>query len=166
MEAACEDDSVSEPVPDINQGDSATWRVLDRFRELELQLAIFGHHLSAQIGMRPVDLQCFNLVHRHDAVTIGELARMLVLPPATTTGIVDRLAKQGWVARDRTGADRRTVLVRVLPDRLPELFGLLAPLGEDLSAGLKDLDDDALRVVADFLDHATEATRRATSRPD
>jgi Transcriptional regulators len=157
---------VSEPVPDINHGDSQTWRVLDRYRELELQLAIFGHHLSAQVGMRPVDLQCFNLVHRHGAVTIGELARMLALPPATTTGIVDRLTEQGWVARDRTGADRRTVLVQALPDRLPELFSFLAPLGEDLSAGLEMLDDDALRIVADFLEHAAESTRRATARPD
>lgn len=155
---------MSESVPDINQGDSATWRVLDGYRELELQLAIFGHHLSAQIGMRPVDLQCFNLVHRHDALTIGELARMLALRPATTTGIVDRLAEQGWVTRDRDEEDRRTVLVRVLPDRLPELFGLLAPLGEDLSAKLEQLDDDALRTIADFLEHAAEATRRATRR--
>lgn len=153
-----------EPVPDINHGDSPAWRVLDRYRELELQLAIFGHHLSAQVGMRPVDLQCFNLVHRHDTVTIGELARMLALPPATTTGIVDRLAAQGWVARDRAETDRRTVLVRVLPDRLPELFGLLAPLGEDLGSHLERLDDDALSTIADFLDHAAESTRRATPR--
>lgn len=158
-------ENVPETVPDINHGGSQEWRVLDRFRELELQLAIFGHYLSARVGMRPVDLQCFNLVQRHDAVTIGELARMLALPPATTTGIVDRLTEQGWVVRDRTGEDRRTVLVRVLPDRLPELFGLLAPLGEDLSAALEDLDDDALRIVADFLDHAAESTRRATNRP-
>ncbi len=157
---------MSEPLPDINRGDSAAWRVLDRYRELELQLAIFGHHVSAQIGMRPVDLQCVNLVHRYGAVTIGELARMLVLPPATTTGIVDRLAAQGWVARDRTDADRRSVLVRVLPDRLPELFSLLAPLGEDLSAKLEGLDDDALRIIADFLDHAAEATQRATRREE
>lgn len=155
---------MAESVPDINHGDSPMWRVLDRYRELELQLAIFGHHLSAQVGMRPVDLQCFNLIHRHGALTIGELARMLVLPPATTTGIVDRLADQGWVVRDRTETDRRTVLVQVLPDRLPELFGHLEPLGEDLSAGLKGLDDATLRVIADFLDHAAESTHRATGR--
>lgn len=155
---------MSAPVPDINQGDSSTWRVLDGFRELELQLAIFGHHLSARIGVRPVDLQCFNLVHRHGDVTIGELARMLALPPATTTGIVDRLAAQGWVTRERTERDRRTVVVRVLPDRLPELFGHLAPLGEELSTELEALDDDALRVIAQFLDHAAASTRRATRR--
>lgn len=151
-----------EAVPDINHGDTATWRVLDRYRELELQLAIFGHHLSARVGMRPVDLQCFNLVHRHGTVTIGELARMLALPPATTTGIVDRLAGQGWVTRDRDAADRRTVLVRALPDRLPELFGHLAPLGDDLSAMLAGLDDGALTLIADFLDRAAAATRRST----
>ncbi|WP_105565987.1 MarR family winged helix-turn-helix transcriptional regulator [Microbacterium halophytorum] len=152
-----------EPVPDINHGDSDAWRVLDRYRELELQLAIFGHHLSAKIGMRPVDLQCFNLVHRHEQVTIGELARLLELRPATTTGIVDRLSAQGWVTRDRDGADRRTVSVRVLPDRLPELFGHLAPLGEELSAMLDRLSADEVGVIADFLDHAAGATRRATT---
>lgn len=155
---------MSDSVPDINHGDSPSWRVLNGYRELELQMSIFGHHLSAQVGMRPVDMQCWNLVHRYGEITIGELARMLVLPPATTTGIVDRLAKHGWVARERTEADRRTVMVRVLPDRLPELFGLLAPLGDDLSTKLDELDDDALNMIADFLDHAVEATRRATRR--
>lgn len=89
---------------------------------------------------------------------------MLALPRATTTGIVDRLAEQCWVARDRTGADRRTIMVVALPDRIPELFNLLAPLGEDLSAGLEGLDEDALRIIADFLDTAAESTRRATRR--
>ena len=159
-----EDEIVSESVPDINRGDSEAWRVLDRYRELELQLAILGQHLSVQVGLRPVDLQCFNLVHRHGPVTIGELARMLALPPATTTGIVDRLAEQGWVARDRSQTDRRTVLVRALPEHLSKLFGLLAPLGEDLSTAFDGLDDDALRVIADFLGHAAEATRRANAR--
>ncbi|WP_181905830.1 MarR family winged helix-turn-helix transcriptional regulator [Microbacterium bovistercoris] len=152
-------------VPDINNGDSATWRVLDRYRELELQLAILGHHLSAQVGLRPVDLQCFNLVHRHGPVTIGDLSRMLALRPATTTGIVDRLAEQGWVTRERSDADRRTVYVRALPDHLPRLFGLLSPLGEDLSTAFTGLDEDALRIIADFLDHAATATRRANERP-
>lgn len=153
---------MSDTIPDINQGDSEMWRVLDRYRELELQLAIFGHHLSARVGMRPVDLQCFNLVHRHGVVAIGELARMLALPRATTTGIVDRLVGDGWVARDRDEADRRAVLVRALPDRLPELFAHLAPLGDDLTAALDGLDDPTLGVIADFLDHAAHATRRAT----
>ncbi|MCS4593191.1 MarR family transcriptional regulator [Brevibacterium sediminis] len=149
-------------VPEINSGDSPMWRVLDRYRELELQLAIFGQHLSARLGMRPIDLQCFNLVHRHEAVTTGELARMLALPPATTTGIIDRLVQQGWVIRERSETDRRTVVVRVDPTRPPELFSQLAPLGEELSSGLSGLDDATLETIAGFLDHAAEATRRAT----
>lgn len=70
------------------------------------------------------------------------------------------------MARDRSDADRRAVVVRALSDRVPELFGHLAPLGEDLSAGLEGLDDDALRVIADFLDNAAGATRRAIARSD
>lgn len=153
-------------VPEINSGDSPMWRVLDRYRELELQLAIFGQHLSARLGMRPIDLQCFNLIHRHEAVTTGELARMLALPPATTTGIIDRLVQQGWVVRERSETDRRTVVVRVDPTRLPELFSQLAPLGEELSSGLSGLDDATLETIAGFLDHAAEATRRATGSPE
>lgn len=149
-------------VPEINSGETPMWRVLDRYRELELQLAIFGQHLSARLGMRPVDLQCFNLVHRHEAVTTGELSRMLALPPATTTtGIIDRLVQQGWVVRERSETDRRTVVIRVDPTRLPELFAQLAPLGEELGAGLSGLDDAALETIAGLLDHAAEATRRA-----
>ncbi|MFD1719814.1 MarR family transcriptional regulator [Georgenia deserti] len=157
---------MGDAVPDINRGDSLPWQVKDRFRELEVQLAIFGHHLSAHLGMRPVDLQCLNLVHRHGSISIGALARQMHLPPPTTTGIVDRLASTGWVARERSDGDRRTVMVRGLADRLPELFGSLVPLGEELDAALAGLDEDAQQAIAFFLDSATRATSRATGLLD
>ncbi|EWS79605.1 MarR family winged helix-turn-helix transcriptional regulator [Brachybacterium phenoliresistens] len=154
---------MTDPLPDINRGGSPSWEVKDRYREVELQLAIFSHRLSARLGIRPVDLQCFNLVQRHGSISIGALAQLLALRPATTTGIVDRLAEGGWVARDRDPGDRRTVLVRALPDRLPELFAHLAPLGEDLDAALDGLEDEELQVIARFLDRAAEATRRRSA---
>ncbi|MGM0699911.1 MAG: hypothetical protein ACQEVD_13760 [Actinomycetota bacterium] len=66
------------------------------------------------------------------------------------------------MVRERSDTGRRTVVVRVDPTRLPELFSQLAPLGEDLSTGLSGLDDATMEALAGFLGHAAEATRRAT----
>ena len=40
------------------------------------------------------------------------------------TGILDRLERAGWIARERDPADRRAVVVRALRERYPEVFGL------------------------------------------
>ena len=44
--------------------------------------------------------------------------------PATITGILDRLERGRWVARERDPTDRRAVVVRALRDRNAELFHL------------------------------------------
>jgi hypothetical protein len=51
---------------------------------------------------------------------------------ATMTGIIDRLERGGWVARDRGTADRRAVLIRALRDRNSELLHLYSGMNTSL----------------------------------
>ena len=55
-------------------------------------------------------------VHWHDreeGIGICELSKHLGLANSTTSGIVDRLEREGWVKRDRSNLDRRTVGVKL-----------------------------------------------------
>src|SRR5438552_13326832 len=87
-------------------------------RELRSQLALLNHQVGAHLDLKDVDLDCLDLIAGHGPLSPSALARRAGLHPATLTGILDRLERGGWVARDRDPTDRRAVLVRALPGRL------------------------------------------------
>ncbi|WP_255218442.1 MarR family transcriptional regulator [Nocardia abscessus] len=54
------------------------------------------------------------------------LAKQAGLHPVTLTGILDRLERAGWIMRERATDDRRAVVIRSRPERLGEVYDLLA----------------------------------------
>jgi len=136
--------------------------VKESMRELSIQLSLLNHRVSAQVALKDVDLDCLDLVGRHGPMSASELAKRAGLHPATMTGILDRLERGGWIARERHPSDRRAVAIRVLRDRGGELFRLYAGMNasmDDICAGYTDAE---LELLADFLSRATAAGRTAT----
>ena len=136
--------------------------IKDSLRELNSQLSVLNHHVGARLELRDVDLGCLELVARHGPLSPGALARLAGLHPATVTGIVDRLERAGWVARERDPADRRAILVRALRDRGAELFRLYAGMNRSLDEICAGYTDEQLSLLADFLSRTTAAGRGAT----
>lgn len=84
------------------------------------------------------------------------------LSPATITGILDRLERGGWVARDRDATDRRAVVVRSLRDRTGELIGLYSGMNDSMDKVCAEYGEDQLELLADFLRRTAGAGRAAT----
>jgi DNA-binding MarR family transcriptional regulator len=90
--------------------------IRDSLREPGIQLALLNRHVGARLELKDVDLDCLNHIDRHGPLSPSVLARRARRHPATMTGILDRLERGGWAARDREPSDRRAVLVRALQD--------------------------------------------------
>ena len=133
----------------------------DSLRELGIQLALLNHHVVARLELKDVDLDCFNLIERHGPLNPSALARRAGLHPATMTGILDRLERGGWVARDRDPADRRSVLVRALPDRNADLMRLYSGMSGAMNKLLAGYNDTELNLIVDFLSRTANAGRNA-----
>ena len=131
-------------------------------RDLRLQLSLLNHRVSARADIRIIDLDCLDLVARHGPLSPSALARRTGLHPATVTGILDRLERGGWVARDRDPADRRAVVIRLLADKGRELLQLYAGANSAMDELLAGYDETQLTVIADFLRRTTEIGRGAT----
>src|SRR5881628_2038008 len=101
-----------------------TASIKQSLRALSIQLSLLNHQVGAHAGLNDVDLDCLDLIARHGPLSPSALAQRAALHPATITGILDRLEKGGWVARERDPSDRRAVLVRVVRDRSAELVRL------------------------------------------
>jgi DNA-binding MarR family transcriptional regulator len=78
------------------------------------------------------------------------------------TGIIDRLERGGWVARDRGTSDRRAVLIHALRDRNSELLQLYSGMNTALDQICAGYSDAELHLLADFLRRTADAGRTAT----
>jgi DNA-binding MarR family transcriptional regulator len=92
------------------------------------------------------------------------LARRAGLHPATMTGILDRLERGGWAARDRDPSDRRGVVVRALRDRNVELLGLYSGMNRSMDQICAEYADSELELLATFLRRTAVAGRNATDQ--
>jgi DNA-binding MarR family transcriptional regulator len=84
------------------------------------------------------------------------------LHPATITGILDRLERGGWVARDRDQADRRAVRVRALRDRGAEVLRLYSGMNASMDQICAGYTDTELELLAGFLRRTAGAGQAAT----
>jgi len=136
--------------------------IKESLRELSIQLSLLNHHVGARLEIRDVDLDCLDLVDRHGPLSPSALARRAGLHPATVTGILDRLERGGWVARERDPADRRGVVVRPRRERGAELLQLYSGMSGAMDEILSGYSDAELELLRDFLHRTAEAGRAAT----
>lgn len=132
-------------------------------RELANQLSLFTHRMAGRVGLKSLDVDCLDLISRTGPISPGGLARRAGLHPATVTGILDRLERGGWVARQRDGKDRRGVVVTALPTRNRELVDVLGGLNAAMDQLCADYTADELELIAGFLRRMSEAGREATA---
>lgn len=76
-----------------------------------------------------------------EGITLTQLAQLAWVDPGNTSGIVDRLVREGWVVRRRSEVDRRVVTItlsergaQVLSDIEPRYHSAIRRLMSGLSA--------------------------------
>lgn len=88
---------------------------------------------------------------RDGAVTMGRLGEALGTSAATTSALVDRLERAGYVVRHRAETDRRQVTLEATPLGWTRIMTLMRPLMDGSDAFLKSLGPDEVRAVDGFL---------------
>src|SRR5258706_16377035 len=95
----------------------STAEIRDSIRALRIQLSLLNYRVGSQLELKDVDLDCFDIIDAYGPLSPSALARRAGLHPATMTGILDRLERSGWIARERHADDRRSPLTRQLRER-------------------------------------------------
>lgn len=141
-----------------------TTEIKESLRELSIQLSLLNHQVGARADLKDVDLDCLDLINRHGPLSPTAVARRAGLHPATTTGILDRLERGGWIVRERDPADRRAVIVHALRDRNAELFSLYSGMNKSLDQICSVYGEAELSLLVDFLRRTITAGQGATDK--
>ncbi|HVV14599.1 MarR family transcriptional regulator [Amycolatopsis sp.] len=136
--------------------------VKESLRALAIQLSLLNRQVSGHLDLKDADLACLDAVNRRASCSPAVLARATGLHPATTTGVLDRLERGGWVARERDPEDRRGVVVRALRDRNVELYRLYGGMNSAMDEVCAGYDEEQLALIEDFLLRALAAGRQET----
>jgi DNA-binding MarR family transcriptional regulator len=146
----------------IRRRQRSTSEIRDSLRELRIQLSLLNYRVGSRLELKDVDLDCLDIIDAYGPLSPSALARRAGLHPATMTGILDRLERGGWIARERDPSDRRAVVVRALRDRYAELLRQYAGMNRSMNKLLAGYSDSELELIADFLRRTVNAGRKAT----
>jgi len=125
--------------------------------------AIMLHQAVAdRLGLHPTDHKCADLLCHDGPMTAGELAERTGLTTGAVTGVIDRLEAGGYVRREADPADRRRVIVRVIPGRLRGVGRLFEPLAAAMAGLCARYTDRELATILDFMTRGDEVARRHT----
>lgn len=123
--------------------------------------AVHASHIAASLGINAIDLECLDLLQIHGPLPAGQLAAKAGLRTATMTSILDRLEKAAFVRRDRSGEDRRVVLVHVEARAVQEIGPSFRHIATRMAKVETQFSDDDLAVICRYTKLAASAVIEA-----
>lgn len=139
-------------------------RVSEGLRRVSAYSVLFNQAVADQVGLNATDLRCLDLIGRMGPVTPGQLAKLTSLTSGAITGILDRLERRGFVARQPDPSDRRRVIVSTTP----VAFQTVGPLFMSLAAAMDELcrnySPEELAIIVDFVERLEPVMQAETAK--
>lgn len=140
---------------------------LDRLhRDLSTAIITFHEGVARLAGMSAAEQKCLGVIREMGAATPGDLARATGLSTAAVTGVVDRLEKAGYAAREPNPDDRRSVLIRAknLEAHRRVVMPLFAGLTEAMATLQSHYAPEDLALIRRYLAETTAVLKDQTAR--
>ena len=132
-------------------------------RALHASIDAVDEAISRSLGVHRSDLRCLHHLES-GALTAREIGLRTGLTSGSVTALIDRLERAGFVERDRSLSDRRSVAVRLTGHRHTELGELYGDVAQELQLAFTDFDDNKLAESVAVLRRCSTAFRAATER--
>ena len=138
--------------------------MVDAGRSLGQASAMLNFAVAERLGLPPTAWECLSHLFEHGAMPAGRLAELTGLTTGAITGLVDRLEREGLVARTRDTDDRRKVIVEVAPGAWDRVFPMFAPMLAEMHALNRRYSAEQMEVIQSCMRSAAEILRRHALR--
>lgn len=135
--------------------DEAIARLTTLLRRMGAASALHSQAVAKRAGLASVDLECLDMILLAGPVTAGQIMEHTKLTSGAVTGLIDRLARKGYVERAADPRDRRKVLVRIVPEAIKPLLDLFAPMAARSAALMRQYSAEELALIAGFVETGT-----------
>jgi DNA-binding MarR family transcriptional regulator len=133
-------------------------------RENSTASVLFHSAMAERFGLSATDEKTIELLSRLGPLTAGQLAERTGLASASVTALIDRLEQKGFVRRVRDPADRRRVIVELVPKGVAKMAAAFVPFQRSLDRFWAEFSVEQLEVIRDFLVRSAERLRAETAR--
>jgi DNA-binding MarR family transcriptional regulator len=133
--------------------------VLRSLRRVNLQGSFLGQTVAIRFGLSESDIETLEQLIDLGATTAGRLAEITGLTSGAVTRVIDRLEQAGYVRRVPDPADRRRVIVEVVPERVASIQTTLDRVSSASAKEIGRYTDAQLSLIADFLTKMEQVTR-------
>ncbi len=117
-------------------------------RRNSTRTVLFHTAIADHLGLNPSDHKCADLLLAESGVsTPGRLAELTGLSSGAITGVLDRLERAGFIAREADPDDRRRIFVKLTPQLMPNLQRLFAPLVQGMARGCEQSTAAELQLI-------------------
>lgn len=121
-------------------------------RKLSVQLRLYGREILKEYKLSKIQFIALQWVNDSSGITIGQVAKNLDLAYSTTTDIIDRLEKKGFVRRERSETDKRLVQVNIEPTGLELIERVIEKRIEFIEEITQDLDLNEKELLTKLLE--------------
>ncbi len=127
-------------------------RIVLEIRKFIAAAIFFNSQAAEKVGLGMTDMQVLHMLLLYGPSTPGRLAVWTGLSTGGITVALDRLEKGGFVRREANPADRRSLLVKVLPAKLKKLAGMYAGVEAVSRRQMSAMTEKELEVVVRFFE--------------
>ncbi|MCZ7582913.1 MAG: MarR family transcriptional regulator [Deltaproteobacteria bacterium] len=126
-----------------------TSEILRSIRKIVQGLTLQSRDLYRAAGLTFPQILCLRAIGdtSKTEVTAADVARQIGVRPATVTGILDRLERDGLIVRERRSTDRRKICLALTPRGSERLETLPPSLQDRFVRRLKTLSDRDRRSI-------------------
>src|SRR6202021_2391866 len=133
-------------------------RVVLEIRKFIAASIFFNTQAAEKAGLGRTDMQLLHMLQLYGPSTPSRLADWTGLSSGGITVALDRLEKAGYLRREPNPADRRSVLITLIPARLRKIAAMYEGVENDTRRQLATLPQSDLEAVVRFFE-TLEAVR-------
>ena len=131
--------------------------LIREIREFIAGAILNNQRVADRLGINYTDQQVLNLVDLLSDAKPGALAELTGLTTGGITMSLDRLGKAGYVRRERNPRDRRSVIIRMAPERRRKILELHQTAGQVMAKIFAGYREEELELILDFFGRTNRA---------